>query len=64
VNSPDGLLTAALSDDGRYWLITVLNPPLDIKRFLPFYGLILFAVGLLSWPLATNIGRPLRTLGL
>jgi two-component system sensor histidine kinase CpxA len=62
VNSPDGLLTAALSDDGRYWLITVLNPPLDIKRFLPFYGLILFAVGLLSWPLATNIGRPLRTL--
>jgi signal transduction histidine kinase len=61
VNSSEGLLTAAASDDGRYWLITVLTP-FDIKRFLPFYGLILFAVGLLSWPLATNIGRPLRAL--
>jgi two-component system sensor histidine kinase CpxA len=62
VNSPAGLLTAAASDDGQYWLITVLTPPFDVKRFLPFYGLILFAVALLSWPLATNIGRPLRTL--
>jgi signal transduction histidine kinase len=62
VNSPGGLLTAAASDDGQYWLITVLTPPFDVKRFLPFYGLILFAVALLSWPLATNIGRPLRTL--
>jgi two-component system sensor histidine kinase CpxA len=62
VDSGEGLLTAAVSDDGQYWLITVVTPPFDFKRFLPFYGLILFAVALLSWPLATNIGRPLRTL--
>jgi two-component system sensor histidine kinase CpxA len=63
VSSPQGMLTAAVSDDGKFWLITGMPPPpFEIRRFLPYYGLILFAVGLLSWPLAVDIGRPLRTL--
>jgi two-component system sensor histidine kinase CpxA len=62
VRSMGGLMTGSVTADGRYWLITIIPPPFDIGKFFPFYGLILFAVGLLSWPLAIDIGRPLRAL--
>jgi two-component system sensor histidine kinase CpxA len=37
-------------------------PHVDPRPYIPYYGLILFAVAILCWPLAMNIGAPLRTL--
>ncbi len=60
--SPEGLLTESTSNDGKYRLLAKLPPPFELSNFLPYCGLILLAIGLLSWPLAVNIGAPLRTL--
>ena len=62
VGSPEGLLTASISGDRKYRLLVAMPPPFEIGDFLPYCGLMVFAVGLLSWPLAVNIAAPLRTL--
>jgi signal transduction histidine kinase len=50
------------SVDNRYRLITVADPPIAIRSLLPYYFLILVAVGLVCWMLALNIASPLRDL--
>ena len=56
-------VAAAVSDDGRYrWIAESGPPPVDVRRFLPYYLLILGAVALVCWLLAVNIASPLRTL--
>lgn len=48
--------------DNRYRLISVVDPPMSIRSFLPYYALILIAVALVCWILALNIATPLRDL--
>jgi two-component system sensor histidine kinase CpxA len=57
-----GMMVGSRSPDGRY--ILIVEAPIRIQpwTFLPYYGLILLAVALLCWPLAMNIGSPLRAL--
>ncbi|MDQ1469585.1 MAG: two-component system, OmpR family, sensor histidine kinase CpxA [Bryobacterales bacterium] len=64
VFSAGGMLIGTISRDGKYCLIgrSVPPPHVDPWRYIPYYGLILFAVAILCWPLAMNIGAPLRTL--
>ena len=62
VPSSEGLLTESTSNDGKYHLMARLPPPFGISDLLPYSGLILLVIGSLSWPLAANIGAPLRTL--
>jgi signal transduction histidine kinase len=50
------------SVDTRYRLISVVDPPIGIWSFLPYYALILIAVALVCWILALNIATPLRDL--
>ncbi len=50
------------SDDGRYRLITLAEPPIPLLNLFPFYFLILVAVALVCWLLALNIATPLRDL--
>jgi len=50
------------SIDARYRLISVVDPPIGISSFLPYYALILIAVALVCWILALNIATPLRDL--
>jgi two-component system sensor histidine kinase CpxA len=42
--------------------MVALLPPLDLSQYWPYYFLILLAVALLCWILATNIASPLRGL--
>jgi two-component system sensor histidine kinase CpxA len=59
---PNGAMVGSQTSDGRYALI--VQAPVDFEpwTYLPYYGLILLAVALLCWPLALNIGSPLRSL--
>lgn len=59
---PEGMLVGSRTPDGRYALL--IEAPIRIEpwTFLPYYGLIFLAVALLCWPLAMNIGSPLRAL--
>jgi len=50
------------SADGRYRLLVVFESPVDFSQYLPYYLLILVAIALLCWVLATNIASPLRGL--
>lgn len=50
------------STDGRYRFIVVFDSPVDFSQYLPYYLLILLAIALLCWILATNIASPLRGL--
>jgi two-component system sensor histidine kinase CpxA len=59
--SPEGIIVA-LSTDGKFRLIIAGPRPFAQWRYYPYYGLILLAVAILGWPLATNIGSPLRIL--
>jgi two-component system sensor histidine kinase CpxA len=54
-----GVLATA---DGKYRLIIAGPPPFALWRYFPYYGLILLAIAILCWPLAVNIGAPLRLL--
>ncbi len=58
----EGMIVGSRTPDGRYALI--IRAPLRFEpwTFLPYYGLILLSVALLCWPLALNIGSPLRSL--
>jgi signal transduction histidine kinase len=48
------------SKDGRYRLITSATPPFDFRDVLPYYTLLLTAVGLICWILAVHIVSPVR----
>lgn len=56
------LVMITSSVDNAYRLISVIDPPLAIRSLLPYYFLVLVAVGLLCWILALNIATPLRDL--
>jgi signal transduction histidine kinase len=58
----DGMMVGSRSSDGRYTLLIKAPVRFEPWTFLPYYGLILLAVALLCWPLALNIGSPLRAL--
>ena len=56
-------VVVATSPDGRYrWIVEMGRPPFDVKSYVPYYALILAAVGLVCWLLAVNIASPLREL--
>jgi len=50
------------SPDGRYRFIVVFESTFDPSQYYPYYFLILLAIALLCWILATNIASPLRGL--
>src|SRR5258705_5397775 len=50
------------SPDGKYRFIVVYENFFDLSQYLPYYLLILAAVALLCWILATNLASPLRGL--
>jgi signal transduction histidine kinase len=60
--SGDNLVVVAPSADGRYRLIISAPPPLDAWSFVPYFVLILAAVGLLGWLLTRTIVSPLQAL--
>jgi two-component system sensor histidine kinase CpxA len=50
------------SPDGKYRFLVVFENYVDLSQYLPYYLLILAAVALLCWILATNLASPLRAL--
>jgi two-component system sensor histidine kinase CpxA len=50
------------SPDGKYRFLVVYENYFDLSQYLPYYLLILAAVALLCWILATNLASPLRGL--
>jgi two-component system sensor histidine kinase CpxA len=56
----DQFIVVEPSADGRYRLIIVAPPPLDVWAFAPYYALILAAIAFLCWLLAVGIVTPLR----
>jgi two-component system sensor histidine kinase CpxA len=50
------------SPDGKYRFLVVYENFFDLSQYLPYYLLILAAVALLCWILATNLASPLRGL--
>jgi HAMP domain-containing protein len=58
------MVMATPTADGRYRFIAVVQRrPLDLWSFIPYYVLVLLAVALLCYMLATNLATPLRVLG-
>ena len=58
------MVMATPTADGRYRFIAVVRrPPLDLWSFVPYYLLVLLAVALLCYLLATNLATPLQVLG-
>ena len=58
------MVMATPTADGRYRFIAVIQRrPLDLWSFVPYYLLVLLAVALLCYMLATNLATPLRVLG-
>ncbi len=47
------------SPDGKYRFLVVFDSAFDSSQYLPYYFLILLAIALLCWILATNIASPL-----
>lgn len=58
--SGDNLIVIEPSADGRYRLIISAPPLLDAWSFVPYFVVILAAIGLLGWFLARTIVTPLR----
>lgn len=56
------IIVAHSSPDNRYWLITILDPPIGRWTLVPYYVLMFVAVALLCWALASSIASPLRDL--
>ncbi len=50
------------SRDNRYRLVSVVEPPMSSRSFLPYDALILIAVALVCWILALTLATPLRDL--
>lgn len=59
---PDGVIVGSRTDNGEYAMVMVSPLRFEPWTYLPYYGIILLAVALLCWPLALNIGSPLRSL--
>ncbi len=56
------MVMATPTADGRYRFIAVIQrPPLDLWSFVPYYLLVLLAVALLCYMLATNLATPLQS---
>lgn len=62
ISVPEGMMVGSRTPDGRYVLIIEAPVHFQPWTFLPYYGIIFLAVALLCWPLAMNIGSPLRSL--
>jgi signal transduction histidine kinase len=58
VNGRDVIVRA--SKDGRFRLITSATPPFGFLDVVPYYTLLLAAVGLMGWILAVHIVSPVR----
>ena len=56
------IVSAVRSTDGRYYYISLMDPPVEFQRNIPYYMLILCAVAGLCWLLSSQIARPLVTL--
>jgi two-component system sensor histidine kinase CpxA len=56
----DDLVIAEPSADGRFYLLAWGRPPFTLRDMVPYYALILAAVGLTCWLLAIGIVAPLR----
>jgi two-component system sensor histidine kinase CpxA len=57
------VVIARPSEDGKYWFVVIMGPPISIWSFVPYYLLILGAVALLCYILAVSLAAPLRALG-
>ena len=60
--SGDNLVVVEPSADGQYRLIISAPPPLDAWSFVPYFMVILAAIGLFCWLLARTIVTPIREL--
>jgi len=60
--SGDNLVVVEPSADGQYRLIISAPPPLDAWSFVPYFMVILAAIGLFCWLLARTIVTPIRAL--
>ena len=58
--SGDNLIVIEPSANGRYRLIILAPPLLDAWSFVPYFVVILAAIGMLGWFLARTIVTPLR----
>ncbi len=56
------LVIARPSSDGQYQLILVSPIPVDFATGAPYYAMVLAAIALLCWVLASNIASPLGSL--
>lgn len=56
------IVDAVHTSDGRYFYVSLVDPPLEFWRYVPYYLLILAAVAVLCWLLASQIARPLVAL--
>ena len=56
------IVSSVRSSDGRYYYVSVMDPPVELQRYIPYYLLILCAVAIMCWLLSSQIARPLRTL--
>ena len=60
-NQVDGRhMSARASADGRYRMLTLGGPAVDAANSVPYYLVVMAAVALLSWLLASRIVSPLR----
>ena len=60
--SGDNLIVVEPSADGQYRLIIMAPPPLDAWSFVPYFMVILAAIGLFCWLLSRTIVTPIRAL--
>jgi len=59
----DGKIVIATTErETGYCLILLIDPPMSIWRFVPYYVLIFATVALLSWVFAVSLATPLRHL--
>jgi signal transduction histidine kinase len=56
------LIIARSSQDGRYRFIVLTSIPVDFSTGAPYYAMVLAAIALLCWVLASNIASPLGSL--
>ena len=62
LRTDNGVVFLTPAADRKFFLLDQPPAILEPWRYLPYFGLILFAVALLGWPLALHIGTPLRHL--
>jgi signal transduction histidine kinase len=60
--SGNNIVVVEPSPDGRYRLVILAPPPLDVWAFVPHFAAILAAIGLFCWLLARTIVTPLESL--